>query len=248
MFVAACVLSAHAYAFAEAAVDGKDIIRKMDSLLRGATSYGLYEMTITDPEWKRTLRLKAWEIRKEKKMFIRVLAPKKEEGIGTLKIGNEMWNYLPRVEKVIKVPPSMMMQSWMGSDFTNDDLVKESSIVEDYAHTLAGAETVGGSEAYRIEAVPLPDAPVVWDRIIYWVRKSDYVPLRQEFYGEKGELVRLLTFSDVKFIGGRTIPTFWRMKPVKKENRETTMRILDAEFDSPIDEAIFTLKNLKTER
>ncbi len=225
-------------------IDGKEIIRRMDLLMRGDTSSGVYEMTIRDPGWERTLRLRVWEKRKEKKTFIRILSPSKEEGIGTLKIGFEMWNYLPKVEKTIKVPPSMMMQAWMGSDFTNDDLVKESSIVEDYVHRVIREFKIEGFDAYQIEAVPRPDAPVVWDKIFYWVRKGDYVPLRQEFYSEKGELIRVMTFSDIKEMGGRVIPTLWRMRPVKKVGRETTLRVIDVEFDRSIDDEIFTLRNL----
>lgn len=209
---------------------------------------GTYEMTIKDPRWERTLKLKAWEMRKEKKSFIRILSPPKEKGIGTLKIGLEMWNYLPRVERIIKIPPSMMMQPWMGSDFTNDDLVKESSIVEDYLHRVIGEEKIGGFDAYRVEAVPKPDAPVVWGKILYWVRKKDFIPLKQEFYSERGELIRVMTFSEIKEMGGRVLPTYWEMVPVKKEGRMTTLRILEAEFDIPIPEEIFTLRNLKRVR
>ncbi|MEE9614511.1 MAG: outer membrane lipoprotein-sorting protein [Thermodesulfobacteriota bacterium] len=229
-------------------VDATEVIRRLDLLLRGDTSTGLYEMTITDPKWERTLRMRVWEKRREKKTFIRILSPQKEKGVGTLKLETEMWNYLPRVERVIKIPPSMMMQSWMGSDFTNDDLVKESSIVDDYTHTLLGEVELDGAATYHVEARPRPNAPVVWDRILYWVRKKDYMPLKEEFYSERGELIRVLTFSDIKEIGGRTIPTFWKMVPVKKEGKQTSFRIIEAEFDVPIDDSIFTLRNMKRVR
>ena len=238
-------LSSSKIAAAEELIDGREIIRKMDLLMRGDTITGTYEMTITDPNWERVLRLRAWENRKEKKTFIRILSPPKEEGIGTLKIGFEMWNYLPKVERIIKVPPSMMMQSWMGSDFTNDDLVKESSIVEDYLHRIIAEVKLDGFNAYKIEALPKPDAPVVWYRILYWVRKGDYMPLREEFYSGKGELIRVMTFSDIRDMDGRVIPTLWMMKSLKKEGRQTTLRIEDAKFNRPISEEIFTLQNLK---
>ncbi len=231
--------------FASQSVNAKEIMRRMDSLMRGKTSFGIYEMTITDPDWKRTLRLKVWEKREEKKTFIRILTPPKERGIGTLKIGLEMWNYLPRVERIIKIPPSMMMQPWMGSDFTNDDLVKESSIVEDYTHRVIDESTIEGFKAFHIEAIPKPDAPVVWGKILYWVRKKDFVPLKEEFYNEKGELLRVMTFSQIKKIGGRVIPTLWQMKPIKKKGKETTLHIIDIKFNMPIENNIFTLRNLK---
>jgi outer membrane lipoprotein-sorting protein len=233
---------------AEELIDGKEIIRRMDELIRGETGMGIYEMTIKDPRWERTLKLRVWETRKDKKTFIRILSPPKEKGIGTLKIGLEMWNYLPRVERTIKIPPSMMMQPWMGSDFTNDDLVKESSIVEDYIHRVIGKEKMDGFDAYHVEALPKPDAPVVWGKILYWVRVEDFIPLRQEFYSEKEELIRVMTFSEIKEIGGRVLPTHWQMVPVKKKGRMTSLHIIEVEFDVPIPEEIFTLRNLKRVR
>ncbi len=223
---------------------GKDIIKKMDGLMRGETSQGLYEMTITTPNWDRTLRLMAWEKSREK-TFIRILAPLKERGTATLRIGYEMWNYLPSVERVIKIPPSMMLQSWMGSDFTNDDLVKESSVVNDYVHANLGKEAIDGGTAYRVEAIPKEDAPVVWGKIIFWVRVKGFVPLREEFYDERGELIRVLTFSEVKELGGRTIPARWEMASVKKKGRRTVFRILDVEFDKDIPESVFTHGNMR---
>lgn len=143
----------------------KDIVKKADSLLRGETNHGMSEMTIITPNWERTLRLKSWQNGIEK-TFIRILLPQKDAGIGFLKIKNEMWSYLPTVERIIKIPPSMMMQPWMGSDFTNDDLVKGSSIVDDYEHREIGIEKVEGQDVYKIESDPKPDAPVVWGKII----------------------------------------------------------------------------------
>lgn len=233
---------------AEELIDGKEIIRRMELLIRGETSVGIYEMSIKDPNWQRTLKLKVWESRKENKTFIRILAPSKEEGIGTLKIELEMWNYLPRVERTIKIPPSMMMQPWMGSDFTNDDLVKQSSIVEDYSHTVIGKEKIDGFDSYQVEAIAKPDAPVVWGKILYWVRVGDFIPLRQEFYSEKGELIRVMSFKDIKEMGGRVLPTYWQMVPVKKKDRMTSLRIIEVEFDISLSEEIFSLRNLKRVR
>ncbi|MDP2690562.1 MAG: outer membrane lipoprotein-sorting protein [Deltaproteobacteria bacterium] len=223
---------------------GREIIERMDRLLWGKTTVGLYEMTVTTPAWTRTLRMRAWESSREK-TFIRILAPAKERGNATLRRGLEMWNYLENVERVVKIPPSMMLQSWMGSDFTNDDLVKESSIVNDYDHANLGGEEVQGMAAYKVEAVPKPEAPVVWGKILYWVRAKDFVPLREEFYGERGELIRVLEFSEIEDVGGRTIPTRWEMTPVRKEGRTTVLKILEMAFDTEIPEEVFTLRNMK---
>ena len=226
-------------------ITGHEIIRQMDRLMWGKTTQGLYEMEITTPHWKRSLKMRAWESAR-KKTFIRILSPQKEKGVSTLRIDYEMWNYLPSVERVIKIPPSMMFQGWMGSDFTNDDLVKESSIVDDYNHKTVGVEMLDAVETYKVEATAKPDAPVVWGKILYWVRKADFVPLREEFFSEKGELIRVMTFSEIKQMHGRTIPTRWEIRPVKKKNKSTVMKILDIKFDSDIPDDTFTLRNLKT--
>ena len=230
--------------FAAETLTATQIIRKVEALLRGESAHSVMEMTIVNPRWERTLRMENWE-KGRKKTLVRILAPKKEEGVGSLKIDYQMWNYLPRVERVIKIPPSMMMSSWMGSDFTNDDLVKESSIVEDYTHELTGTVDLEGEQAYRIEAKPRPQAPVVWGLLVFFVRVDDYVPLRQEYYSESGELVRYLDFREIKEMGGRRLPTLWEMVPLGKEGKKTLVRLIEIEFDLPLSEEIFSLRNLE---
>lgn len=222
----------------------REILERVESLLWGTTVLGEYEMSITAPRWQRTLALRAW-MERPRRSFIRILAPAKEKGIGSLRIGAEMWNYLPNVERTIKIPPSMMLQPWMGSDFTNDDLVKSSSIVEDYASTILREEPLGGAPAYVLELMPKPDAAVVWGKILYWVRKSDAVPLKQEFYDERGTLVRTMTYSEVKPMGGRSIPTRWEVRPADKPGNLTVIVVKSAVYDRPIDPEIFTQRNLQ---
>ena len=223
---------------------GRDILDRVEQLLWGKTLQGEYEMTIATPRWQRTLSLRVW-MERPKRSFVRILSPAKEAGIGSLRIGAEMWNYLPNVERTIKIPPSMMLQPWMGSDFTNDDLVKESSILDDYTQKLIGVSALGGEAAYQVEATPKPDAAVVWGRIVYWVRRSDAMPLKQDYYSERGELVRVMSFSDVRKVGGRVLPTRWEMRPVGKPGNATTVRLLDAVFDQPVGDAVFTQRNLQ---
>lgn len=224
--------------------DGREILDRVERLLWGTTVQGEYEMQITTPRWQRTLALRVW-MERPRRSFVRILSPAKEAGIGSLRIGSEMWNYLPSVERVIKIPPSMMLQPWMGSDFTNDDLVKESSILDDYTHKVVGTTTIDGQAAYQVEATPKPDAAVVWGRVAYLVRKHDFMPLKQEYFSERGELVRVMSFSDVRGVGGRTLPTRWEMRPVAKPGNVTIVTIKDAVFDRPVDEAIFTQRNLQ---
>ena len=224
--------------------DGREILDRVENLLWGKTLQGEFEMSITTPRWQRTLGLRVWMDR-PKRSFIRILSPAKEAGIGSLRIGAEMWNYLPNIERTIKIPPSMMMQPWMGSDFTNDDLVKESSVIDDYTHRILATTTLDGQAVYQVEAVPKADAAVVWGKIVYWVRKSDFVPLKQEFYSERGERVRVMTFSDIRPMGGRTIPTRWEMRPVAKPENVTTIVMKNVVYNRPVEENIFTQRNLQ---
>ena len=223
---------------------GRDILDRVERLLWGNSVQGEYEMSITTPRWQRTLGLRVW-MERPNRSFVRIMSPAKEAGIGSLRIGSEMWNYLPSVERVIKIPPSMMLQPWMGSDFTNDDLVKESSILDDYTHKIIGTTTVDGQEAYQVEATPKPQAAVVWGRVLYLVRKRDFMPLKQEFFDERGELVRVMSYSDVRSVGGRTMPTRWEMRPVARPGNATVVLLKDAVFDRPVDEAVFTQRNLQ---
>ncbi len=241
--ISACLMLAATTSWADEP-SGREILDRVERLLWGTTVQGDYEMTIATPRWQRTLSLRVWMDR-PKRSFVRVLSPAKEAGIGSLRIGGEMWNYLPNVERIIKIPPSMMLQPWMGSDFTNDDLVKESSILDDYTHKVLGVSAVDGESAYEVEAIPKPEAPVVWGRVVYWVRKSDFIPLKQAFYSERGELVRAMTFSDVRKLGDRTLPTRWEMRPAAKPGNVTTVRLLDAVFNQPVDDAVFTQRNLQ---
>lgn len=223
---------------------GRDIIDRVERLLWGRTLQGEYEMVIETPRWQRTLALRVW-MERPGRSFVRIVSPAKEAGIGSLRIGAEMWNYLPNVERVIRIPPSMMLQPWMGSDFTNDDLVKESSILDDYTHKVLGTITVDGDEAYQVEATPKPQAPVVWGRVVITVRKRDFMPLKQAFFSERGELVRELGFAEVRSVGGRTLPTRWEMRPTDRPGHSTAVVLKDAVFDRPVDEGIFTQRNLQ---
>ncbi len=222
----------------------RELIKRSDELMRGKSIAGIYSMEINTPRWKRKLSLQVYSLGREK-IFIRILSPAKEAGIATLRIKNEMWNYLPSVERVIKIPPSMMLQPWMGSDFANDDLVKESSIVNDYTHKIISEQDIDGHPVCKIELIPKPNAAVIWGKIIYWVRKDDYIPLREEFYNEKMELIKLLEYSDIGKVSDRIIPRTWKMKSIIKPNHYTIVKLVNVKYNTPIDESIFTLANLK---
>ncbi len=226
---------------------GYELVEHVERLLWGKTNYGVSEMTVTTPRWTRTLRMRFWMDR-PRYTLIRILDPPKEQGIGSLRVGAEMWNYLPKVARIIKIPASMMLQPWMGSDFSNDDLVKESSVLEDYTHTLLGTDKLDGVPAYRVQSIPKPEAAVVWGKLVYFIRTADRLPLQQEYFDERGELIKVMTFSDVRPIGGRVIPTRWTMQPVAKPGNRTEMVIREIAFDRPIDRNLFTLANLQNPR
>ncbi len=226
-----------------ATTSASEIIEQAELILWGKTLQGDFEMTVTTPTWERTLSIKVWMDR-PKLSFIRVLGPAKERGIASLRIESQMWNYIPKIERTIKVPPSMMLQPWFGSDFTNDDLVKEGSFVTDYTHRLLEERSVNDSPAYVIELLPKPGAAVVWGKVLYSVRKADFLPLRIEYFDERAKLVRRLNYGTIRELGGRTIPTVWEMQPVEKKGNKTTIVVRSIVYNKPLDASIFTLVNL----
>ncbi len=223
----------------------EDIVKTIDELYRSNTSISEIEMQIETPHWNRTLKMKLWSYKMDK-TFILITSPAREEGFATLRIENEMWNYMPQTDQVMKIPPSMMMGSWMGSDFTNDDLVRESSLIEDYSFQFTEVENPEEGLLY-LKLTPHEDAPVVWSKIILAVRASDYLPVWEKFFGENNELVRLMNFKEIKTIGGKTIPTVMELIPQNEEGKRTVIRFISAEFDIELDDDIFTLRNLQNQ-
>ncbi len=222
----------------------KKIVKKIDELYRSKTSYSKVEMIIETHHWKRTLLMDIWT-EGMKKTFIRILSPKKDKGMATLKIGNQMWNYLPKVNKIIKIPPSMMMSSWMGSDFTNDDLVKEYTFVDDYNFRLIDYKEEISEKFYYVEAVPKEGVAVVWSKIILSVKKDNYIPVWEKYYDERGDVVRVMKFSDVKKVGKRLVPMKMEMIPLKKKGHRTIIKYLELKYDIRLKSSIFSLRNLR---
>lgn len=229
---------------AENQPDVETIVKKIDELFRSDSSYAEMEMHIMTPNWVRTLRMKAWTEGMEK-TFIRIISPAKERGVATLRIGTEMWNYLPRTNKVIKIPPSMMMSSWMGSDFTNDDLVKELTFLDDYTYELTQLNE-SDEELYYIRFTPKENRPIVWGEVVAAVRKKDYIPVWQKYYDESGKLMRVMEFKEIKDFDGRKIPSVLELVPQTKEGHKTVIRYLELEFNPKLSEEIFSLRNLRS--
>lgn len=218
------------------------LIKKVEDNLNGATATMKITMTVKTKRAERTMKMESWAIGKEKS-FIKILYPGKDRGITFLKMDNSMWQYVPRIEKTIKIPASMMLQSWMGSDFSNDDLVRESSISEDYTVKLLGES----EEAYKVELVPREEAAVVWGKIIMEISKQYYLPTVVRYFDEEEVLIRELAYTDVRPFGERFYPTKWVMDPKEPEKagHQTIMLVSDAVFDGPVSESYFSKRALK---
>jgi outer membrane lipoprotein-sorting protein len=229
------------------AQDATSIVKKAEQLMRANSSYTEMTMTIIKPNWSREMTMKVWALEPDYTL-VYIEAPAKDKGTVTLKRKKEVWNWIPAVNRAIKVPPSMMMQDWMGSDFTNDDLVRQSSIVVDYTHSIIGEEKMAGYDCYKIEMIPKPDAGVVWGKIITWISKDGYLQLRADHYDEDLTLIKSMVGSEIKKLGGRTIPAHWEMIPHDKAGQKTVLDYLKIDFNIKIDESFFSQQNMKRVR
>ncbi len=227
-----------------AAQDAREIIRRADEKARGKTSEAEMVIRTTRPAWTREMAVHTWMSGNDYAVIL-ILSPAKDKGTVFLKRKKEVWNWLPTLERSIKLPPSMMTQSWMGTDFTNDDLVKESSIVDDYDHRFLSDTTVAGRDSYLIEMIPKPDAAVVWGKIIVSVDKKDYLQLHSRFYDDDGVLVNTMNGYDVKVMDSRLIPTRLEMIPADKKNQKTEIIYNRIQFNRPIADNFFTLDKMR---
>lgn len=221
----------------------EEMVKRVDDLLRGKSNVMTMQMIVTTPDWTRENTMKSWSLGTDK-AFVKILSPAKDKDTRFLKLEYNLWMYIPKVEKVIKIPPVMMMENFMGSDFSYDDMVKESNMVKDYIPHLVGQDTIEQEENYVLELVPKPDAPVVYEKLKLWVRTKDLIPTREEFYSEKKEIIKVMIFGDIKRMGDRFIPTYWEMTNLKKKDHKTIIKIQKAQFNIKIDTSIFTKRNL----
>lgn len=219
-----------------------EIIQRIEDNLNGKTASMKIVMIVKTKRTERTIKMESFSIGKEKS-FIKITYPKKDNGVTFLKVDKQMWQYVPRIEKTIKIPASMMLQSWMGSDFTNDDLVRESSISDDYHSKMIKED----DRHYEIELMPKEDAAVIWGRIVMRIDKEIYLPSSVSYYDEDDVLIRVLHYNDIKDFGGRLYPSRWVVDPrtEEKAGHQTIMEVDDVVFDEEIDESYFTKRALK---
>lgn len=225
-----------------------EVIRRADEKFRGENSgYSVMTMTIVRPTWQRTVEFKSWALEDDYALTL-ITAPARDKGQTFLKRGNEMWSWNPSINRLIKLPPSMMSQGWMGSDYTNDDILRESSVVNDYTHSFEGDEDMGGRICYVIKLTAKEGTDVLWSRQTWWVDKKDFIVLKAELYDEDGYLVRTEKASDLKVMDGRLLPTLIELIPAESEGHKTILRITEMKFNIKLDESFFSQQNMKTIR
>lgn len=239
----ACLCLAPAQAQAK---DAGQIIQDYLNYVRGNASISTVTMTIVRPDWQRQMTIKAWTKGQSNSLF-QIMDPPRDAGNGTLKKGRQMWMYNPKINRIIKLPPSMMSQAWMGSDFSNNDLSKSDTITKDYDHKITATDQADGHKVYSIECIPKPMAPVVWGKLTFKIR-DDNIPIEQNFFDEDMKLVKALSFTDVKKMGGRLLPAVWTMKKADSDGEYTKVVNKEVEFKNDLPDRYFTLENLKNPR
>lgn len=224
---------------------GLDVVTKMDQKLKGKSSKVESKITIVRPTYSKEMTMVSWTKGKDYSMTY-IISPKRDQGSTFLNRKKEVWSYTPSIERIIKLPPSMMSQNWMGTDFTNDDLVKQSSIVSDYTHKIVGSETLEGYDCYKIAMTPKETAAVVWGKVLIWVDKTEYMQMKSEYYDEDGYLVNTLVGKSPKDFDGKLLPSIMEMIPADKPGNKTIMTTVSMKFDIPVDESFFTNRNMKS--
>ena len=221
-----------------------EIVQKADELIRGKTNTSIVDMEIIRPTWKRTIGIKSWGRGQDYSMTY-ITAPAQDKGQVFLKLKSNMWNYIPAIGRMIKIPASMMSQGWMGSDYTNDDILKESSIVVDYNHKLIDEEKINGYETYKIKMIPKENAAVVWGKVLMWIVKSNFIQIKTEFYDEDNNLIKSQFSYDFNKMDGRLIPTKIEIVPANEEGKKTVLYIKEMKFNMDLPATFFSQQNMK---
>jgi outer membrane lipoprotein-sorting protein len=226
--------------------DAAQLVRQAMDHWRGMTSFSDMTMTIHRPDWERSMTMHSWS-KGDKLSLVRVLEPKKDAGNGTLLNDNNMWTFSPKINRIIKVPSSMMSQSWMGSDFSNKDISKSTDIIDQYDHELTSLEERDGHRYYTITSIPHEEAAVVWGKEVMTIR-DDYVLIEQQFWDQDGELVKAMKTLDIQVMGGRPVAKVMRMSKADTPDEWTQLTSNSIEFDIELPDRLFTLSSLRNPR
>ncbi len=227
------------------ALTAKEVVRRADEKFSGEkSSYTVMSMKVIRPEWQRTIEFKSWVMGRDFAISL-ITSPPREAGQSFLKRGSEMWSWNPSVSRIIKLPSSMLSQGWMGSDYTHDDILRETSVVNDYSHEIIGEEEIDGRLCYKIEMTALEKASVVWGKQLRWIDRKDFLVLRAELYDEDGYLVRTETCSDIRIMDGRSITTKIELVPEDEPQNKTLVEIREIRFNIPVEESFFSQQNMR---
>ncbi|MGI9530052.1 outer membrane lipoprotein-sorting protein [Lutimonas sp.] len=221
-----------------------EIIQKADEKVRGKTNHSMMEMQIIRPTWQRTIAMKSWSNGLDYSMTY-ITAPAKDKGQVFMKRETEMWNWMPSIGRMIKIPASMMSQGWMGSDYTNDDILKESSIVRDYIHSIEKEEIVEGRNCYKIKMIPKEEAAVIWAKVYKWITKDEFIQIKSEYFDEDEDLVKSDFGYDFKEMDGRLIPSRIEIVPAGEEGKKTVLLLKEVQFDIDLPSTYFSQQNMK---
>ena len=244
LYVSLCIIFLGITGANTYAQDAQAVVNESFKYMRGKTSVSTIEMTIHRPDWQRKMTIKAWTRGEEESIFW-ITAPPKDKGNGTLKKKNEMWIYNPKVNRIIKLPPSMMSQAWQGSDFSNNDLSKTDSLINDYTHTIVGTEVHEGKKVYLIKSIPKPEAPVIWGMQKLKIRE-DNIFLEQAFFDEDLQPVKTMTTSKIQMMGGKLFPVVWKMRKNGVKDEYTLVEYMKISFDKHLPNRLFALSSLRT--
>lgn len=229
------------------AIDADELIRHIDRLWRGDTSHATMSMSVRTQRDEREMTMESWSSGKQRSLVV-IREPVKDRGVATLKVEDNIWNYLPKINRVTKVPSSMMSGSWMGSHFTNDDLVRESTFEDDYVSTITFEGERDGRPIYELTSFARPDAPVVWGKVVNLVEQKTLAPTAALYYDEEGKLIRTMRFDQFRTIGARVVPMRMRLQPQDKPDESTVIVYNDIEFGVPLAESMFSLQSLQRRR
>ena len=239
-----CIFSIQHSIFSQEQLTAVQIIQKADEKVRGKTNQSVMEMEIVRPTWKRNISMKSWANGLDYSMTY-ITEPARDKGQVFMKRETEMWNWMPSIGRMIKVPASMMSQGWMGSDYTNDDILKESSIVRDYNHSIDKEEAIEGFTCYKIQMIPKEEAAVIWAKVYKWITKDEFIQIRSEYYDEDDDLVKSDFGYDFKIMDGRLIPSRIEIVPADGEGKKTVILLNEVQFDVELPTTYFSQQNMK---
>jgi outer membrane lipoprotein-sorting protein len=222
----------------------QEILEVIDDLWRSTSSTAKMQMKVKTKHYTRTMVMDSWTKGKDKSL-VRIISPLKEKGTVSLKNGNTMYTYLPKTDRVIRLTSGMMMGSWMGSHFTNDDLVKESRLSEDYDPVVTYEGVRDGRDIVEFDLVPKPEAPVVWGKIVIIVRAGDFLPVVSRYYDEDMVLIRTLDFLDIRKMDDRLLPAVMHMVPADNPLEFTELVYLNIDFNVDLQDSFFSLMQLR---